>query len=89
MRCPRNDGGREQGTQAGDNSDPDCENDVVHRRFFFETRTIASLVPRNGLGLLDLRRMERVPVISDPATKSYRAYVNPVPIDYRVRFPEN
>jgi hypothetical protein len=53
MRSPCSDGGREQGTQSGDDSDPDCENkNVIHERFFFKTRTITSLVPRDASSYL-------------------------------------
>src|SRR5581483_3372742 len=89
MRCPGNDGRCKQRAQAGDNSDPDCENeDVVHERFFFKTRTITSLVPRDGWGLLDLRRIVRSPVIFDPfqPLDPARPPINPVTVEYRARF---
>ena len=50
--------------------------------------TIASLVPRDGLGLSDLGRIVRSPVVFDPfqPLNLARPPINPVAIDYRTRF---
>jgi hypothetical protein len=88
MRSPGDYRGGEQGAQASDDSDANCEKeDVVHERFFFKTRTIARLVPATDWRLPDLRRIVRPPAalgLFQPLNLA-RALIDPVAIDYWTR----
>src|SRR4030095_2650763 len=67
----------------------DCDQEhEVHKRFFFKTKTIASLVSRDGLGLFDLGRIVRSPAVLDPfqPLNLARSSINPIAVDDRTRF---
>src|ERR687887_2437317 len=83
MRSPRNDGGREQGAQSGDHSDPDCENeDVVHERFVSKQGRLRDLFHETDLGLLDFGRIVRSPIVFDgfQPLNLARAPIDPVTV---------